>query len=117
MNLYHPDTPLNHFEKVMLVLNAYNLPQLHWLTCFTEYLQTTFSLIYWQYEARLGRVEAESTLIIALPGEVIVHTQRFLISTAATQVGGHKMITSAMAEGKSTAAIRPPEQGCLQQAN
>ena len=60
-------------------------------------------------------MEAESTLIIALPGEVIVDTQRFLISsTAAAQVG---MSTSAMAEGKSAAVIRPPEQGRLKQAN
>ena len=95
------------------------------LTCLTEHLQTTFCLIYWQHEARLGRVEAKSALIVALPGEVIVHTLRFptRISTstaAAAQAGGHRVTTSArMAEleGNSAAVVRPPEQRCLQQAD
>ena len=82
------------------------------LTCLAEYLQTTFSLIYWQYKAGLGSVETETALIIALPGEVIVDTKRFLISITAAQFGGHKMTTSAMADGpgKRTAVIRPQEQ-------
>ena len=69
-------------------------------------------------------MEAESALIVALPGEVIVHTLWFPISTstAATQAGGHRVTTSAtmdMAEleGNSAAVVRPPEQRCLQQAD
>ena len=67
-------------------------------------------------------MEAESALIVALPGEVIVHTLWFPMSTstAAAQAGGHRVTTSAtMAEleGNSAAVVRPPEQRCLQQAD
>ena len=57
-------------------------------------------------------MEAESALIVALPGEVIVHTLWFPMSTstAAAQARVTTSATMAELEGNSAAVVRPPEQ-------
>lgn len=49
---------------------------INWLTCFFQELQTSLGLFYWQNEGCLCCVKAEAALVIALAGEMVVHTAR-----------------------------------------